>query len=89
MKGIVMADGILCKHCGWQETDHDIAADAADNEREPEEAWKKKLRGFKKSLLDCPGYAPKNQRLAKKLAKEAEEREFVSEARRTHNFADN
>ena len=43
-----MADGILCKHCGWQETDHEYADELTDA--------KKKIRGYKKTLLKCRGF---------------------------------
>lgn len=79
-----MADGILCKHCGRQETEHSFE----EEEIEANEVYKKKLRGYKKSLWDCPGYKPENPKLARELAKAAKKEEDELENYRTHNHRD-
>ncbi len=43
-----MADGILCKHCGYQETEHEHF-DYVD------EPWKK-VKGYRKTFAQCRGY---------------------------------
>ena len=63
-----MADGMLCKWCGWQETSHEIGA----SEEEANSLKDTK----KKTLAQCMvsrGFTPENPRLAKKLAKAAQE----------------
>jgi len=62
-----MADGILCKHCGYQETDHTF---------DPEGFPKVRIKGYKKSLRNCRGYEPEDEELADELAKEAMQREL-------------
>lgn len=52
-----MADGILCLHCGWQETEHELM---------PKEG-RKKVRGRQFSLARCPGYKPEDPELAEEL----------------------
>jgi hypothetical protein len=57
-----MAYGFRCKHCGWQETDHNGTA-----EEDPSE-WSKVYPGRSKSLATCPGYKsedPAGERLAR------------------------
>ena len=64
-----MADGILCKHCGWQETSH---GHAPAPEKEANE-----LRPRRElTLVQCltkKGFTPENPKLARKLAKIAED----------------
>ena len=62
-----MADGIVCKHCGWQETNHTYGAEGIDES--PDVPFK----GYKSSLKDCPGYEPEDPELADRLARIAEE----------------
>jgi|GEM_PF-2073109 len=58
-----MADGIVCRHCGWQETSHSFV--------ERDENYEEVLPGYAKSLINCPGYIPENQQLAHQLSKRA------------------
>ncbi len=51
-----MADGILCKHCGYQESDHMVG----------DESWPKN-KGYLKSLLTCSGFKPEDPNLAREL----------------------
>jgi hypothetical protein len=63
-----MADGILCKHCGWQETEHDNPKFVG------EEAAEELKPGKQITLSQClekDGFTPENPRLAKKLALKA------------------
>ena len=71
-----MADGILCLHCGWQETDHEHRS---DNDLLP---------GRKKTLNQCKeesGFTPEDPELAEKLAQEAAT--DAIEQRRRRGFA--
>lgn len=63
-----MADGIICEHCGFQETDHTM-----DPERIKGSG--KKQRGKKKTLRTCPGYEPEDKQLAAELQREFDEEE--------------
>ena len=67
-----MADGIYCKYCGRQQTDHLIAAERADKGLGPDPEHEEVFEGRRYSLADCPGYSPENPKLAKELADEAE-----------------
>lgn len=57
-----MADGILCKYCGWQETDHEVRMPPGGNRR---------IKGRKHKLANCPGYYPVDEALAIELEEEA------------------
>ena len=48
MKGAIMADGILCKHCGWQESDHDPKFGVTNPS--------KRLKGYRVTIAECPGF---------------------------------
>lgn len=56
-----MPGGLLCKHCGWQETDHQCQTIAT------------KRRGYRFSLDNCPGYEcnkkdlPTSRRILKEI----------------------
>ncbi len=63
-----MAFGILCEHCGWQQTDH-IAGVGPDDGDVAE--------GRRCSLADCPGYHPENEAEHNRLTDQAAEEEFV------------
>ena len=62
-------DGILCKHCGQQETPHLCPDSLADITRPdiPKE-------GCSVSILDCPGYAPES---AEPSRSEEENQNFI------------
>lgn len=67
-----MADGIRCKYCGWQETEHDFTDAQIQANRKH---FEKPRRGKKISLIKCSngrGFTPDNPKLARKLAAEAE-----------------
>ena len=70
-----MADGIRCKRCGWQETEHDFTDTQIEADREQ---FEKPRRGKKISLIKCRGYTPEYPKLAQRLTelakKESEER---------------
>jgi hypothetical protein len=55
-----MADGLICKNCGWQETNH-LYGPVGDD-REPYV----KQPGYKVSLTLCPGFYP-NKKLLRAL----------------------
>ena len=57
-----MADGLLCKHCGHCETEHEIGSDD-ENSRYP-------YRKF--TLVDCPGFtlSVRNKRVARGIERE-------------------
>ena len=61
-----MADCIPCKNCGHYEGAH---FDSSRGDRD--ELWP----GYKKTLNNCPGYLPRNKRLAEKLKKKAKKEE--------------
>ena len=61
-----MADGMLCVHCGWQETEHDEGLMPGDKK-----LAKIHLSGRKKTLEQCPGFTPEDTEEAERLAKEA------------------
>jgi len=72
-----MADGILCKHCGWQETEHDFTDEEV--EEDLGDRANSLLSGKKKTLVECRqgrGYVPENQRLARQLNRQHEKREY-------------
>ena len=47
----MMAHGVLCKHCGWQETEHDDQSLLTEEERN------QVIPGYKKTLKNCKYYA--------------------------------
>ena len=49
-----MADGELCKHCGWQETDHKYKGEQESPHRRKE--------GYRISLLRCRGFVSEETR---------------------------
>jgi hypothetical protein len=51
-----MAHGLLCKHCGQQETDHELGPQIEEHLRNKP--------SYRMSLFDCPGFelSKKNQR---------------------------
>lgn len=55
-----MADGILCKHCGWQETNHTEGDLGAGNPDIPNP-------GYKKTLNKCRGFVPEDSKLARQI----------------------
>jgi hypothetical protein len=57
-----MADGIRCKHCGWQETEHGFVG-VSD-----EEANKVYRKMSLRQCMKKKRFTPENPRLAKKLA---------------------
>ena len=61
-----MAFGILCKHCGWQETDHTEGPDDKDI-----------AEGRTHPLADCPGYHPEDEAEHKRLREEKENEEIL------------
>lgn len=69
-----MADGILCKNCGWQETEH------MDTSRVTDKMAQKRIRGYKMTLASCmrtkEGYTPEDQELAEELSVAARKREM-------------
>jgi hypothetical protein len=74
-----MADGIRCKHCGHQETEHRIPL-------EPTEPQDKKVPGFEMSISECWlaygfngafGFEPEDPELAKELADQRYRREHL------------
>ncbi|KKS82509.1 MAG: hypothetical protein UV57_C0033G0003 [Parcubacteria group bacterium GW2011_GWD2_43_10] len=57
-----MADGILCKNCGHQETSHYDYSSVDYESKKP---------GYKISLINCPRYNPENTRLTNNPKKKA------------------
>jgi len=80
-----MADGMLCVHCGWQETEHNNPNFVGE-----EDATKCRL-GKQISLRQCLdnetgfGFTPDDPVLAEKLAKKADEENHAQEMRKRKN----
>jgi hypothetical protein len=85
-----MANGIVCKQCGHQETSHDLISTAlVDEEGERKINVKKseledivggsttRIRGYKKALKNCKGYEPEDPKGHEK---------FEDEGRGTHGM---
>ena len=75
-------DGMICKHCGFQESDHGFGK--AYIKANP--IFKKKLPGREKPLSKCPGFEPEDEELAKELASEAEKEKAERTARQFGHF---
>ncbi len=73
-----MADGLLCKNCGYQETEHSDSSFV--------ESPEKKLRGRKYSLNSCPGFtlSSRDKKTERKLRR-MEEKEAKNEGERLIN----
>lgn len=56
-----MADGILCKYCGYQETEHNHP----DLVQDPDT----RLRGFKEAFIQCPGFVGRRKPMVKTLTR--------------------
>ncbi|MES2059937.1 MAG: hypothetical protein V4438_02825 [Patescibacteria group bacterium] len=73
-----MADGIPCKHCGWQEIDHKYTEDLDPRE------MRKRISGYKKTLMKCqrfvPEYEEKVSEEALRFQQEAYERQGEARA---------
>ena len=48
-----MADGILCKHCGWEETDHDLKFGVTNPN--------KRVKGYRMTIAQCPGFVSETE----------------------------
>ncbi|HTX86534.1 MAG TPA: hypothetical protein VMC41_00525 [Candidatus Nanoarchaeia archaeon] len=75
-----MADGMRCKYCGFQETDHDLGGQLGSKE-----TANYLLSGRKFTLNQClkeHGFTPENANLAKKLEKKAEDEAAEQSIRR-------
>lgn len=57
-----MADGIVCKNCGRQETEHDLVNPelSEKNSLEKVEDSRNTKAGYKKSLETCSRYEPED-----------------------------
>lgn len=67
-----MAHGISCKHCGWQEVDHNYRSDF--------KSAGSKTVGFEYSLKKCPGYESGDPDTEARLNAEGAAREREDEA---------
>jgi hypothetical protein len=76
-----MADGIACKHCGFEETAHNFKDDFSEdaNEKKP---------GYKKTLNNCSGYVSEDPYLARRLKKAAEDEALARAMREAGNLGD-
>jgi hypothetical protein len=66
-----MADGMRCRYCGFQETDHELGGELGDKSTADE-----LLPGRKFTLAQClekHGFVPENPELAKELQQKADQ----------------
>jgi len=84
-----MADGILCKHCGYQETEHeDYCGDGKpppedSNPVIPFEEASRLRKGYLKSLAKCKRYSPEDPARARRLAAMYEQEKSFSQRRKS------
>ena len=57
-----MADGIKCKHCGWQESSHELLGRVGEI---CEEDANQHIPGYRLALVRCTGFEPPKRMVAK------------------------
>lgn len=72
-----MADGMICIHCGHQETPHKYPEVIED-----EEDFATLKPGKNVSLKDCPGFEPEDRREAERLRLKREKEDADAASRR-------
>ncbi len=77
-----MADGMLCKHCGYSETAHmEGEENSVDDPHIP-------LAGKNLSLANCLGFVPEDQALADRVRAAREKDEYERSMRSRGNMLD-
>ncbi len=80
-----MADGLRCKYCGWQETDHLVP------EQGVEEEYRKVRPSYSLALYNCTGFelSVRGEAVARRIeARRQREEEIAGQCwiNRAHNY---